>query len=231
MSDNPYPSSEYSVLTAVVNCGLGSRVLKLAKSSGVHGGTIIPVVGFSGGPILRALDLCERKMEAVVLMAEREIALSAARKLDDSFHFSKPHRGFAFSVPVISYFGMSSGISTCECNKERENSMKYRAIFTIVDLGNGETVIDSAKKAGAAGGTIFPGRGSGIHETEKVFSMEIEPEKEIVLIITDETTAPGIVQAVRRDLSIDEPGKGIIFVQPVDHIVGVAGLGTSIEEE
>ena len=102
--------------------------------------------------------------------------------------------------------------------------MKYRAIFTIVDRGNGESVIDSAKTAGAKGGTIFSGRGSGIHETEKLFSMEIEPEKEVVLIITDADTAAGIVAAVRRDLEIEQPGKGIIFVQPVDQIVGVVGL-------
>jgi nitrogen regulatory protein PII len=102
--------------------------------------------------------------------------------------------------------------------------MKYRAIFTIVDRGNGESVIDSAKTAGAKGGTIFSGRGSGIHETEKLFSMEIEPEKEIVLIISDEDTATFIVEAIRRDMKIDEPGKGIVYVQPVSDIVGVVGL-------
>jgi len=216
--------SEYSVLTVVVDSGSGSRVLKAAKSCGINGGTVIPAKGFSGGAILQALDLCERNMEAVILLSEKKLLMCAIPKLDEMFRFEKPHHGYAFCVPVMSVFGIHSQTNPCLCEAERTNKMKYRAIFTIVDRGNGEAVIDSAKTAGAKGGTIFPGRGSGIHETEKLFSMEIEPEKEVVLIITDAETAPGIVDSIRRDLRIEDPGKGIIFVQPVDQIVGVVGL-------
>ena len=173
---------------------------------------------------ISALDLCERNMEAVILLSEKKLLMCAIPKLDEMFRFEKPHHGYAFCVPVMSVFGIHSQTNPCLCEAERTNKMKYRAIFTIVDRGNGEAVIDSAKTAGAKGGTIFPGRGSGIHETEKLFSMEIEPEKEVVLIITDAETAPGIVDSIRRDLRIEDPGKGIIFVQPVDQIVGVVGL-------
>jgi nitrogen regulatory protein PII len=224
MPDDLTSYSEYSVLTVVVDSGLGSRVLKAAKGCGINGGTVIPAKGFSGGAILQALDLCERNMEAVILLSEKKLLMCAIPKLDEMFRFAKPHHGFAFSIPVFSLFGIHSQTRPCLCETERIKEMKYRAIFTIVDRGNGESVIDSAKSAGAKGGTIFSGRGSGIHETEKLFSMEIEPEKEVVLIITDADTAEGIVAAVRRDLEIEQPGKGIIFVQPVDQIVGVVGL-------
>lgn len=224
MSPDMLRSPDFSVLTVVVNCGQAGRAMKIARSSGITGGTVIPVKGFCGGPILRALDLCERNMEAVIMLSERNTIKEAIRNLDEVFAFAKPHRGFAFCVPVVSAYGMHSHLDACSGETERMNNMKYRAIFTIVDRGNGESVIDSAKTAGAKGGTIFSGRGSGIHETEKLFSMEIEPEKEIVLIISDEDTATYIVEAIRRDMKIDEPGKGIVYVQPVSDIVGVVGL-------
>ncbi len=224
MPSDPSLYSEYSVLTVVVDNGLGSRVMKAAKACGITGGTVIPAKGFSGGAILRALDLDERNLEAVILLSEKKLLMCAFPKLEEMFRFEKPHHGYAFSVPVLSLFGIHAQTKPCFCETERIEEMKYRAIFTIVDRGNGEAVIDSAKTAGAKGGTIFPGRGSGIHETEKLFSMEIEPEKEVVLIITDAQSAPGIVESIRRDLTIDDPGKGIIFVQPVDRIAGVVGL-------
>ena len=51
--------------------------------------------------------------------------------------------------------------------------------------------------------------------------MEIEPEKEVVLIITEHSATRGIVLAVRDGLEIDKPGNGIIFVQPVLETYGI----------
>ena len=44
-------------------------------------------------------------------------------------------------------------------------------------------MIDAATAAGSKGGTVINAR-SGIHEEQTLF-MDIEPEKEIVLIISD----------------------------------------------
>ena len=40
----------------------------------------------------------------------------------------------------------------------------YDLIVTIVNKGRAEKVMEAAKKAGAEGGTILHGRGSGVHE-------------------------------------------------------------------
>lgn len=97
----------------------------------------------------------------------------------------------------------------------------YRAVFVIVDKGKGETVMDVAREAGARGGTIVNARGSGIHETAVFLNMEIEPEKEIVLMLTPVDLTERIVTAVREGLRIDEPGNGIIWVQPVNETYGI----------
>ena len=79
----------------------------------------------------------------------------------------------------------------------------------------------AANKAGSRGATIINGRGSGIHETSKVFAMEIEPEKEIVLIISPSNLTDSIVSSIRDELKINEPGNGIIFVQDVNKAYGL----------
>ena len=94
-------------------------------------------------------------------------------------------------------------------------------IYTVIEKGLGEDVIESAMNAGSKGGTIINGRGSGVHETCKLFSIEIEPEKEIVIIISKKDKTEGIVANIRTKLKLDEPGNGIIFVQEIDQIYGV----------
>ena len=81
--------------------------------------------------------------------------------------------------------------------------------------------MDVARAAGAKGGTIINARGSSIHATRRFLNLEIEPEKEMVLILARPALADAIVVAVRDELKIHEPGWGIIFVQDVCEVFGV----------
>ena len=69
----------------------------------------------------------------------------------------------------------------------------YQSIIAIVERGHAENVIDAATQAGSRGGTIINARGSGIHETSTLFAMEIEPEKEVVLIVAEKKNTDHIV--------------------------------------
>ena len=81
--------------------------------------------------------------------------------------------------------------------------------------------MDAAALAGAKGGTILGARGSGAHEYTKVFSMSIEPEKEIVMMLVEDDAVEGVVDKIREKINIDEPGKGIVYVQNVNKTYGI----------
>ena len=97
----------------------------------------------------------------------------------------------------------------------------YQLITIIGDKGVAEDVVEIASKAGSTGGTIINGRGLGVHETSQWFSMNIEPEKEIVLIISKTNLVENIVNTISKELKIDEPGNGIIFTQDIDRTFGL----------
>ena len=102
-----------------------------------------------------------------------------------------------------------------------EDITMYQVITSIVDKGKAEDVIEAASKAGSKGGTIVNGRGSGIHETSKLFSMDIEPEKEIVIILSEISMTEAIVASIRETLNVDVPGKGIIYIQDTNKTYGI----------
>jgi nitrogen regulatory protein PII len=97
----------------------------------------------------------------------------------------------------------------------------YNAIFTIVDKGMAESVIDAAVLAGSKGGTIINARGAGIHEYCKLLSMDIEPEKEIVMILTETKLTESIASSIRENLKIDDPGNGIMFILDINKAYGL----------
>ena len=96
------------------------------------------------------------------MVTESSVAYVALDKLNEKFHFDKPNPGIAFIIPVSEVYGTRDSVSETIIKKDRgdENTM-YKAIFTIVDRGKGENVMDAAKSAGAKGGTIINARGSG----------------------------------------------------------------------
>lgn len=95
-------------------------------------------------------------------------------------------------------------------------------IVTIVKKGWGDEVVKASRKAGAQGGTIIFGRGTGVHETKSILGLMIEPEKEIVLTITESSMADTILDSITEAVKLDEPGTGVGFVVPIEKIFGIS---------
>ena len=104
------------------------------------------------------------------------------------------------------------------------NGIEFDLIISIVEKGRACEVVAASKKAGAEGGTIISGRGSGIHDNKKVFGILVEPEKELVLTLVDRTIAPQTMQAISTALGLDQPGNGIAFLLKVEETAGICHL-------
>lgn len=97
----------------------------------------------------------------------------------------------------------------------------YKMITTIVESGKAQDAIEIANAAGARGATVLHGRGSGTEETLTLFNMEIEPEKEILLIIAKSDEYRSIINALNESLELEKPGHGVLFVQDINQAYGL----------
>lgn len=219
--DNKVDVKEYEILFVIVNFGVGSKIIRAMKSNGLKAGTAFLGKGTMKNFLLELLDLDDVRKEIIFSVSDSSIIQEVATKISKDFAFHKANHGIAFTIAVSNFIG-SRNCSYVE-NKERKGveEAMYRAIFVVVDKGQAEFVIEAAEAAGSKGGTIIHGRGSGSHETQKVFNIEIEPEKEIVMILAEDSLTDKIVEKIRKDLDINEPGKGILFVLDVSKTFGL----------
>ena len=212
----------FELIWVIVNFGKGSNVMQTAKKCGLTGGTIVLAKGTANDNFADFLGLSDIRKEIVLMVSDKKMAECALEALDKKFNFEKPKQGIAFTTDVSEVIG-SVGCKATEPNRpESGDKAMYRAITVVVNKGKAEDVIDAAAAAGSKGGTIINARGSGIHETSKLFFMDIEPEKEIVLILSEKNESEAIISSIREKMEIEGPGKGIIFVQEVSKIYGLA---------
>lgn len=97
-------------------------------------------------------------------------------------------------------------------------------IVTIIPKGESDKIVTASKKAGAEGGTILYGRGTGIHEHKKLFGISIEPEKEVILTLVPDSKTDEILEAIVEAGQLNKPGTGIGFVLDAKKIVGINHL-------
>jgi Nitrogen regulatory protein PII len=210
----------FDLICCVVKMGEASKVMKVAGKYGVKNGVISIGRGAARSRILEFLKIDEVRKEIIYMMVETELASEAIKGISEEMSFAKPDHGIAFSYSVSEFMGSANGVDEKVKVKEGKNSM-YKAIYVVVDKGNANSVIEAANKAGARGGTVVNARGSGTHEAQKLFSIEIEPEKEKVFIIAKNELKDDIIEAIKNEMKIDEPGNGIIFVLDVNEAYGL----------
>jgi nitrogen regulatory protein PII len=97
-------------------------------------------------------------------------------------------------------------------------------IVSIVRKGWGDTVLEATMKAGAHGGTVLFGRGIGRNEQQRVFGIQIEPEKEIVLTVIPSDQRDAMLKEIVRAAALTAPGHGLAFAVPVEKVVGIVHL-------
>jgi nitrogen regulatory protein PII len=192
----------------IVPRGKASKISQTAFEQGINNSTIIQGKGSIKDGLLNLLGFYDNQKEIIIMLADENIGRHATDKIKEKYRLHRPHNGIMFSMKLKEAYGVE-GINL---PSKKEETMGKQIIFTVVDRGLSSHVIECANKAGATGGTILYGRGSGIENAPKLFNIEIEPEKEIILTIVDSSKKDKIINAIKDEMKIDEPNKGIIFV-------------------
>lgn len=99
--------------------------------------------------------------------------------------------------------------------------LDIKCIVAIVERGRADKIVDAAKKAGAAGATIFYARGTGESEVKNFLKIQVEASKEVIIILTESEKYEKIEKVMVEVGELKKPGTGMIFTVRVEDLVGL----------
>ena len=210
----------------IVSKGSARKVVKASKEAGAEGGTTIIGRGSASRSLHRFLGIAmEPEKEIIFTVIQKKDMKKVLDAVVKAGNLDKPGKGVSFVLNVKQVAGICHlcvlSTATDVRGEPMENAILYDLIVTIVNKDNAELVVDASKEAGAEGGTIMVGRGTGIHEQAKLFGISIEPEKEVVLTLINREQTTEVLQAIIHKAKLDQPGKGISFVLEVQQVAGI----------
>jgi nitrogen regulatory protein PII len=218
------------VIFTVVKKGAAKKVVRAAKNAGAEGATTMFGLGTAppGTYTFWGLDISPEK-EIVLIMTRGEVTKNVFTAIRRILKLHKPGAGISFIIDLVHLAGCVHAGRKIHKNPRKqigESAMSqtgtYDLIVTIVNSGFSADVMVAAREAGAEGGTVMHGRGSGIHETSSLFSIDIEPEKDVILTLVDRSISAKVLKSIVDKSSLNEPGKGIAFVIEVEEVAGIA---------
>ncbi len=208
------------LITLILSENQSHKCTHLLKEKHIRGGMVIIGRGTVSSAVLNLLGVTSQKREIISFLVKAKKSREIMDYFDKSLQLSKPGHGIAYITPVTAAIGLPGENSnseqmpagTAQC---MEGECMFKKLTVIVDRGMANDVMDIARKAGIRGGTILHGRGTGAEIATSLFGIEIEPEKELVIILTPNELVDKVVHALSTELKLEEPGKGILFVEPV----------------
>lgn len=153
-------------------------------------------------------------------------------KLAEKLALKKPGHGILFSLPI-------SGISNPamklldeqvlrEIREKAENEVnkvtqkaKHSLILAITNRGFSEEVMQTARTAGARGGTVTNARRLGLEETMHLWGISIQDEREIIAIVAAKEDKGAIMRAIGEHHGVKSEAHGIVLSIPVEDMYGM----------
>ncbi|MGR9049495.1 P-II family nitrogen regulator [Halobacillus faecis] len=222
------------LIVTIVKKEKAKKVVHASTLAGAQGGTTLFGKGFRMDEKKRFLGIpVEREREVILTLVSHSIYESVMEAIIQAAKLNRPRQGIGFVIDTKNISGINHMIGLGlepeqnageDVRQVEKQKLDYDLIVTIVNKGDAEKVVDASKEAGAEGGTIITGRGTGIHEKAKLFNILIEPEKEVVLTLIVKEKCDRVLRAIERGARLDEPGRGIAFVLDVERTVGINHL-------
>jgi len=182
---------------------------------------------------LYGLAATEKALVFTVADGEQTKKLMRAAKL--RMFVDIPGNGIMMSVPLKSVGGgrtMAYLTDNMNMNSDKPSmDFSHELIYVILNEGCSDMVMAAARPAGATGGTVLSGKGTGARESEKFLGISLANEKDVVLIVADKQKKAAIMKAIMEKAGPGTEAAAICFSLPVTAVEGLRRIEPEDEAE
>lgn len=185
--------------------------------------------GLASFDIIDYLGLQQSKKSLIISFVTVDNFKKVKKNLINRLDIDRPGHGVVFICPLSS-FGGKRELNLClqgQKISERKDAMKdnkNELIVTIANSGYSNTIMTSARKNGAKGGTLIHGKSAGNNEIDNFLGVSLVAEKEIILIVTGKKDKNQIMSSIIEECGIETKAGAVCFSLPVDDLCGFSLL-------
>lgn len=188
-------------------------------------------VGTASSEIMDLLGLDSADKDVVFSLVGSHEIQSMLSEISGRKFIKSAGAGIAFTLPLTGIGGLmhaalTYGAPDAEEEKMAENKEKEKDSFSLVaaitDPGYSDTIMDLARSAGARGGTVIYTRGIGHTGAGKFLGINIQEEKELVIILTPSEQRLEIMKAINEGFGLRAEAKAVVLSLPVEDMVQVS---------
>ncbi len=183
---------------------------------------------------LRIRGLTQTEKAVICAAADREAARKLFRQAKEKLYIDIPGNGIMVSIPIKSVGGGNTlALMTDQKPGNGEKpAMKfdYEMICVILNEGHSDDVMNAARPAGAAGGTVLSAKGTGLRLAEKFGALSLADEKEVILIVSRSSKKADIMRSVIEKAGPQTKAGAVCFSLPITEIAGLRRLDEEEEE-
>ena len=220
-------SEPMSMIVTIVERGKGAAMMKLYNKNQVFLHCQRPGRGTATSEIMDILGLGSSEKDILFSYATRSAATRLLDQLNGDLRRAVATSGIVFDIPLTAVNNLVAAAITYKTTNgkkgeeivEVENKVKNSLIMVTCSRGCTEAVMDTAKKAGARGGTVFKARWSGGEELEQAYDLELNPEREIVAIVVPNEIRNQVMEAITREHGLKSDSQSMICSVPIDQMV------------
>ena len=175
--------------------------------------------------VLDLLGLSTHEYHVIMTIADRDRTARLVEEARKNLYIDAPGQGIIVATPIKSVGG---GKTLANLNGGRptegapEINYNYEIVLAIANEGHTDTVMDAAREAGARGGTVLHGKGTGSKDAAKFFGVSIASEKEVIMIVAKSSEKAAIMKSIIDKAGTQTDAGAVVMSLPV---TAVAGFG------
>lgn len=212
---------EMKVIVSFVERGQGNGLVKFYESNQVTMNLHSIGIGTASSDLLDVLGIGSSEKDVIFSLASGVNVERLMKRLKDSLSDIKKN-GIVFTMPIT---GMNHIVATVlERQGERMGGTEMEPnganslILVVVNQGNTDEVMNTARAAGARGGTIIRSRFNGGGELAQLYENVDQAEKEIIAMVTPTSSRNAIMETINKKHGLKSEAGAIVLSLGIDEI-------------
>lgn len=217
------------LLMLITNTKFADKASKMFTKTDIPMHYKMHAVGTASSEMMDILGLGSSDKSVLLSILPKALADDTLKQLHKELKLGSVNSGIAFTARlsgisnlIVKMYSQNGDIELEDRKDENPvTEANYSLIAAIVNPGYSEEVMNVAREAGAGGGSVIHSRRIADENTITAWGLDVQEEKEIVLIVTDKDTKLPIMQAIGKNCGIHSDAKGFVLSLPIESVIGL----------